>query len=92
MNTKFDQWLLTEKGIKCSNDKVIIKNPYLTNRLFYAFDAGSSNNLQYVNMKNKLDELFIMVGKLRKTLKIKNREIEKLKLELKKEPKIHLFI
>lgn len=92
MKTEFEKWLLTESGTRCSDDKEIVKNPYLTNRLFWAFNAGALINVQFINMKKALDKAYLSIGILKRELKQKDKEIEKLKLELKKEQEYHLWV
>lgn len=52
----FNEWLLTEDGKECNDITNLVEQPFLQNRLFWAFDAGRNCVWdQYIKQKSELD-------------------------------------
>lgn len=71
----FKEWLKSPHGKSCSDDSEIVKNPYLTNRLWWAFQAGESKNYQYINMKAAIHKSFKKIAEMRKELRAKDKRV-----------------
>lgn len=93
MNDKFNQWLQSEHGKNCLDDsKQPIKNPYLKNRLWWAFEAGNNCNPQFLNMQQAIMKSFRKVAEMRRLLRAKDKHIKKLEEELQHERELRVGI
>lgn len=81
----FDEWLKTKNGLSCNDDSKLIKKPYLTNRLYWAYQAGNDANPQFNNMQKALKNAYKKISDLRKEIKKKDKTIIKLSQELHNE-------
>lgn len=62
----FYEWLLTEEGKSCNDITNLAEQKYLTNRLFWAFDAGRNCVWdQYQAQKIEIEELNKTIDKLK---------------------------
>jgi hypothetical protein len=75
----FEEWLKTKQGIACKDDRTHCKNPYLTNRLYSAFNAGIEEGEEGTRLQKTCEWYEQKLRDLRRQNKLLSRENNKLK-------------
>lgn len=69
----FEEWILTDEGKKVNDISTLTNQPYLKNRLWWAFDAGTQSNQQAIYLKNAMESLQLELT----AAKIRNKNLQR---------------
>lgn len=69
----FQEWLKTEHGLKCNNQRTLTGQPYLRNRLWWAFQAGHESKAGMKQMNLCIKNLQFQIQKMKRELRKKRK-------------------
>lgn len=78
MKDNFEDWLKTDIGMSCNDIYTLSEQPYLKNRLKWAFDAGANSTEKFKHMSSCINSLHSDIRKLKNERNKLLREFKKI--------------